>query len=256
MVKVIVCTNYCHFSSSLVSPRLNYQTESEGGSCVSLSSSSMKRAESCTHISNGWHICHVKTTPASLFLPPPLSFLQLFWTGPLLPSYHPPFLRHPPVMTGAVYCTCLLHMVLSKCEKTLISFLSGSGEGEFSPFLALIPIHVRHPHLFPLRLPRHLVHTIYHSFETAKQNWQNNETKFPAQGWNSPNRSMLEETFIQRAWNQTINPVNVNRLQYRRRNAEKSSGKYRHNQICHTSALSRGNVWIPPRILPNEWYQW
>lgn len=35
------------------------------------------------------------------------------------------------------------------------------------------------------------------------------------------------------------------------RNAEKSSGKYQHNQVCHTSALSKRNVWIPSKRLPN-----
>lgn len=55
---------------------------------ASVVSNSMKRRESSTHISKDWHMCHVRTTPVSLFLLPP-PFLQLFWISP------PPHLTHP-----------------------------------------------------------------------------------------------------------------------------------------------------------------
>lgn len=65
-------------------------------------SASVSRGESSAHISKDWHTCHVRTTPASLFLPPPSAFFSCSeWNPhptptPLLHTHPSLRVRHPP----------------------------------------------------------------------------------------------------------------------------------------------------------------
>lgn len=124
----------------------------------------MNRKEGSTHISTDWHTCHVRTTPASLFLPPPtsLSSLQLFWMSPPPSSLstHPPsdftvhqgwlelnmwpFNEEFVAQKNCNYCRCsnsILHPSSSPCFiHTLFLWRRGGGGTLRSLYLALIPI--------------------------------------------------------------------------------------------------------------------
>lgn len=97
---------------------------------ASVVSNSMKRRESSTHISKDWHMCHVRTTPVSLVLPPP-PFLQLFWISPLLPISPTLYIQSigakPEIM---VYFSnwCISHLVGWVC----VSVCVGAGGLKFT----------------------------------------------------------------------------------------------------------------------------